>query len=85
MAGSNKLYTGLHVQSLIIFSDFNELWVFWTDFDESLSSGTQMIHADRQTDKTDRRTGMMKALGAFRAYAKASKKRPVSAVQESSL
>jgi len=32
VAGKNTAYLGLRVKCPIFLSDFNQIWVFWTDF-----------------------------------------------------
>jgi hypothetical protein len=34
-------------------SDFNEPWIFWTNFMKIRSVGAELFHADRQTDRHD--------------------------------
>jgi len=41
-----KMYTDLHVKYPLFFSDFNETWIFWTDFPKML------VVACRRTDTT---------------------------------
>jgi hypothetical protein len=55
----------------LFLSDFNECWIFSTDFQkityQILSKSFQLLHADSQTD-------MSKLIVAFRDFANASKK-----------
>jgi hypothetical protein len=52
-----KMFIGLHVKFLLFSSDFNETWIFSTEFrkilkfkfHENPSSGAQLFHADGQT------------------------------------
>jgi hypothetical protein len=55
-----KIYIGLHVKYPLSLSDFNDIWIFWTDFRqilksqifyENLSSGKGVV-AYRQADMT---------------------------------
>jgi hypothetical protein len=69
----SKTYTGLHVVYPLILSDFNENWIFSTDFRKILKIstfmkirpvGTELYHVDRRTDMTELRI-------AFRNFANA--------------
>jgi hypothetical protein len=65
VAGKNKTQLGLRLKRPIS-SDFNQIWIFSTDFHTSLPvshfmemrlAGTALVHADRGTDdETDGRT-----------------------------
>ena len=55
----SKMYIGLHVKYPLFLSDFNETWIFWTDFQNSTSVlnfmkihpvGAELFHADGRTD-----------------------------------
>jgi hypothetical protein len=48
-----KNYTGLHVKCPLFLSDFNETWIFWTDFRKIRPLGTELFHAKGQTDRYD--------------------------------
>jgi hypothetical protein len=65
-------YIGLHMKYPLFLSDFNEIWIFWTDFRKILKSnfmkirpvGAELLHADRRTDMT-------KLIVAFRNFVNA--------------
>lgn len=51
----------------IFLADFKQIWLLWTDFNKSPplpnftkmpEVGTEMIHAKKWTDKTDKRKGV---------------------------
>ena len=57
----SKMYIGLLVKDLVLLSDFNETWIFFTDFQKILrnlnfmkirSVRAELFHVDRQTDMT---------------------------------
>ena len=72
-----KMYSGLHVKYPLSLSDYNETWIFWTIFGKMLKYRISWISDQREAScstRTDRRTGMMKLIDAFRNFAKATKK-----------
>ena len=75
---------GLSGRILMNVCPMEPKWYMRKDTDRQMDRQTER-QRDRQTAdrQTDRMAGMMKALGPFRKYAKASKKRSVNAVQES--
>ena len=68
-----KIYIGLHVQYLLLLSDFNETWKFLEIFEKSSNIklleirpvGAELFRADGQTD--------MKPVGYFAVLRKATK------------
>ena len=70
------MYIGLHVKYQIFFSDFNETWIFTTDFLKILNFtkirlvGVELFHADMQMDG---QTNISKLVVAFRYFAKVPK------------
>ena len=65
------MYIGLHVKYPLFLSDFDETWIFSTDFRKILKTsnsmkirpvGAELFHADGQTDMT-------KLIVAFRNFA----------------
>ena len=60
----SKMYIGLPVKYPLFFSNCNETWIFRTDFPNMLKSnfmkilsvGTELFHADAQTDGQTRRS-----------------------------
>jgi len=76
------MYFGIHVKCLLFLSDFNEIWIFFSDFrkysnikfHDNPSSGSRVLHAYRETDGwTDR--DMTKITVPFRNFANAPSKR----------
>ena len=67
------MYVVLHVDYPLLLSDFNETWIFSTDFRKmrrfygNLSDGSRVFHAGGQTDMT-------KLIVVYRNYANAPKK-----------
>jgi len=68
------MYIGVHVQYPLFLSEFNETWIFKTDFEkypiikfyEIHPVGAELFHADRQTDgQPDTWTDMMMLTVAF--------------------
>ena len=58
------MYIGLHVKYRLLLSDFNETWIFSTDFQKKypniifmkiLPVGTEFLHADRTDGQADPR------------------------------
>ena len=59
------MYIGLHVKYPLFFSDFNETWIFLTDFRKKKKKpqilncikirkvGAELFHVDGQTDRYD--------------------------------
>jgi hypothetical protein len=53
----SKTYIGIHVKYTLLLSDFNEIWIFATDFRkilkyyENLFSASRVVHADGQTNQ----------------------------------
>ena len=88
----SKIYIGPHVKYQLFLSEFNETWIFSTDFEkyknikfhENLSNRSRVV-AMRIDGGIDRRTDMTQLTVAFRNTAKASKKdaarKPDSGVQ----
>jgi hypothetical protein len=71
----------------LFLSDFNETWVFWTDFrkkysntkfHENLSSGSRVVPCGRTEKWTGWQTGMTKLIVAFRNFANARKSEGVT-------
>jgi len=57
------MYIGLHVQYRLFLSDFNETWIFSTDFRKIRPVGAELFHVD---GRTDGQTVMTKLTVAFR-------------------
>ena len=71
-----KMYIGLHVKYPFFFSDFNETWIFLTDFQKILIH--QILWKSVQWEPscamgTDRRTDITKLIVTFRNFANAPK------------
>ena len=58
----SKIFIGLHVKYLLLLSDFNETWIFSTDFSKKTQisdfmeirpMGSELFHADGGTDRHD--------------------------------
>jgi hypothetical protein len=76
----SKMYIGLHVKCPLFFSDFNESWIFSTDFRKLLKCQISWKSVQWEpscsmgTDgQTDRLTDMTKLIVAFRNFANAPK------------
>ena len=81
-----KMYFGLYVKCPLFASDFNETWIFWTDFRKmpKYQMSWKYVHwepsfilrrTDRQTDRqSDGRRNMTKLTVAFRSFANGPKK-----------
>jgi len=72
-----KMHIGLYVKYSLFLSDFNETWIFSTDFRKNIQIsnfmkirpvGAKLFHADGRTDMT-------KLIVAFRNFANAPKNR----------
>jgi hypothetical protein len=78
----SNTYISLHVQYPLCLSEFNETWIFSTDFPkvlkikfhESRPVGAELFHADGRTDMT-------KLIVAFRNFANAPKSQLVNVVE----
>jgi hypothetical protein len=77
-----KIYIVLRVKYPLFLSDFNETWIFWTDFREILKfqifkntcSGSRVVPCGQTERQTDGRTEMTKLIVAFRNFANAPSK-----------
>jgi len=58
-----KMYIFLHVKYPLFLSDFNESWIFWTDFQKNTQIynfmtiepvGAELFHVDGRTDRHDK-------------------------------
>jgi hypothetical protein len=70
------MYAGLHVKYPLFFSDFNETWIFSTDFRKILKY--QIVWKSVQLEpscslRSDGQTGMTKLTVYFRNFVKAPK------------
>jgi hypothetical protein len=63
----------------LLLSDFNETWIFWTDFREILERQISWKSVQWKSDRRiDRQTDMTKIIVAFRNFSKACKKKKIS-------
>jgi hypothetical protein len=66
-----KMYIGLHVKYALVWTDFNQTWIFWKDCFKNIqirpAVEAELFHANRQTDKT-------KQIVAFRNFTNPPKK-----------
>ena len=73
-----KMYIGVHVKYLWLFSDFHETWLFWTDFRKILKYQIVCISVQWEPSyakgRTERLTDTTKLLVAFCNFANALKK-----------
>jgi hypothetical protein len=73
-----KKCNGLHIKCPLFLSDFNETWIFSTDFRKNtqISNFIKILLVGAELFHADRRTGMTKLIVALRNFAKANKKHP---------
>jgi hypothetical protein len=72
----SKIYIGVHVKYPLFLPDFNETWVFSTDFRKILIFRISWKSAQWEPScsmRTAVRTDMTKLIVDFRSFAKASK------------
>jgi len=70
-----KMYIWLHVKYPLFLSDFNETWIFSTDFRKILKYQIFMtIHPVGAEFNPDGRTDTIKLMVAFRNFTKAPEK-----------
>jgi hypothetical protein len=63
------MYTGLHVKYPVFFSNFNETWVFWTDFRNLRTKFHENPFSEgRAYGWTDGQTCMTNLIVAFRSF-----------------
>lgn len=75
VVGDYKTHLGLHVKCSIILSDFDQIWIFSSDFSYKapISNFTEIRLRGVALVYTDRRTGMTKLIGSFSDCANAPK------------
>jgi len=72
----SELYSGRHVNNQPILSDFNQTWIFSTDFRKTLNYKISWKSAQCEPNvcgETDRQTDMMKLIVAIHNFANAPK------------
>jgi len=69
------MYSCLHLKYLLFLSDFNESWIFWTDFTKNTlkSSWKSVQWGPSCSTRTDGQTYMTKLAATFRNFGKAPK------------
>jgi hypothetical protein len=76
----SKMYIGLHVKYRLLLSDFDETWIFSTDFGKIFKyriSWKSVKWEPSCSLRTDGRTDMTKLIVAFRKFANAPQNVPV--------
>jgi hypothetical protein len=69
----SKMYVGLHVKYPLFLPEFNETWIFSTDFKNiQISNFMKIFPVGAELFRADRRADMTKLIVAFRNFAKAS-------------
>ena len=73
-----KMCFGLHVKYPLFLSDFNETWIFWTDFWKILRCQIYLKSDQLEPScsmRAEKRTDMTNLMVVFRYFAKAPKNR----------
>jgi hypothetical protein len=81
MAGNNTTYFGLHVMCPVFLSNFNQIWIFSTDFLKSPRIRFNGNLSSESRSDTYLQTDVTKLIGAFRDYANAPSKWVSSSVK----
>jgi hypothetical protein len=74
---SGRIYIGIHVKYPLFLSEFNESWVFSTDFfkNPQISNFMKIHSVVAESFPADRRTDMTKLIVAFRIFAQSLENR----------